>query len=224
LEVGTVKRAAAWSFSRLKTFESCPKQTKYKADKTPEIIGPAMERGSSIHKDAELFLGGHYKEVPATLQNFARYFRDIKRKKASAEEQVALTSAWKRTQWFAPDAWLRVVIDARVQTMESSATLIDFKTGRKYEDHIDQLELYAMVFFALQTKLATAEGELWYLDQGEIDDAIFSRDELPALQEKWSARAQPMLTATEFPAKPGKACRWCGFAASRGGPCKDEAR
>jgi len=218
------KRTMAWSYSRLTTYERCPAQLAYRTAKTPEIPSPAMERGNRIHKDAEEYLRGIHKQVPATLQGFAPEFRELRKLKARAEDQIAVDEDWRRVEWFSPQAWLRIVIDAR-HSIEDGQKLIDFKTGNTYPDHLDQLELYALTFFKLEEKLRTVEGELWYLDKQNIIHDVFDAEQVESFEKKWQTRAAPLLTAKEFPATPGRHCNYCGFASLRGGPCpKDQER
>lgn len=215
----------AWSYSRLTTYEKCPKKFKYKIDRVREAPSPAMERGSRIHKDAEEFLKGKHKKVPATLLAFEPELKELRKLEAVPEEQIAVTSAWQRVEWFSPEAWLRIVIDARhLIPARQSTKVIDFKTGRMYQEHLDQLELYSLVFFRLgRGTLREVEGELWYIDHTEIVHHTFGESEVDDFEFRWRERIDPMLKAKEYPPTPGSHCRWCGFAASKGGPCRDEA-
>lgn len=219
-----MKKPTAWSYSRLTTYERCPKQLEYKIKRTPEASSEALERGNRIHKDAEQYLQGVHKQVPATLQAFEPEFKQLRKKKAVAEAQIAVSADWRRVEWFSREAWLRIVIDAQHPETKTQDTLIDFKTGREYPDHLEQLELYALVFFKLKPKLKEVNGELWYIDQEKIVHDVFPCDQEKELEEKWTERATPMLIAEEFPATPGRHCNWCGFASAKGGPCtKDRA-
>lgn len=209
----------AWSYSRLTTFERCPAQMKYKLDRVPEAASPAMERGSRIHKDAEEYLLGKHKQVPATLQGFEGEFKDLRKQKAVPEAQIAVNEFWEPVKWFDSAAWLRIVIDAQYAESKARDVLIDFKTGRAYPDHLEQLELYALVYFKLKPKLREVEGELWYLDQQDITHDTFPSSQTEALEAKWRERAEPLVAAQEFPATPGRHCNWCPFSSAKGGPC-----
>lgn len=211
----------AWSFSRWSTHEGCPKQAYYKyVEKLPDPSGPAAQRGTDIHGEAENYVNGTIKKLPESLNQFPKEFRDLRKGlDVRTEEQWAFTSSWRVTSWFAKDAWCRVKTDAAV-VEEGSARIIDHKTGRIRDGYEKQLELYALSGFLKFPEVTEISGEIWYLDQGEIRDMIFTADEVPDLKRKWEGRTRAMLTATTFKERPGHACRWCSFSKKKGGPCK----
>ena len=57
-----------WSYSKLGTYESCPKKAYYRyIEKLPEEKHPAAERGIKIHNLAEQYITGEIKEIPREL-------------------------------------------------------------------------------------------------------------------------------------------------------------
>lgn len=216
---------AAWSYSRLTCWEKCPLQFKFRyIDKLPDAKSPAMQRGIDIHKDAENFLKGAVEKLPAPLVKFDGLFAELKALNPAVEQQWAFTRGWRPTGWFAKDAWVRAILDAAVVYDDRTADVIDFKTGKKYEDYSDQLELFSLATMSNYTSVSEVTARLWYLDMsphlGGEEKETFKRKDLPSLKEKWESRALRMLGDSFYPARPNDGCRWCPWSRSRGGPCK----
>jgi hypothetical protein len=216
----------AWSYSRLTDYEKCPAFAKYKyLDKLDEgPKGPALLRGGEIHKDAEEYLKGEKRTLPETLKYFKSEFSDLKKKKAVAEGQWAFNAGLNPVEWFSPSTWVRMIVDAQVSNTKS-ARVIDFKTGKLWPHHEDQLSLYAMGGFSAFTGVKKIKTELWYLDYGEMKSSEYELVDAPELLKYWQKRSKPMLEDTKYPTTPSQnSCRWCNFKASKGGPCKKEYR
>lgn len=223
----------AWSFSRWKDHSDpvsgCPRRARLKhLDKLPEgETSPAMARGGAIHKEAEDFVKGLVKKLPATLLNFAAEFKLLRQAKALAEGKWGLDVRWQPvgfTDWVR--CWCRVVLDAHFRPDPQTARVIDYKTGKVYGDNAEQLELYAVAGFAYYPDVERVETELWYLDQGLIlpekasDRVYVKKKELAALQKKWRERAIPLLTDKKFVPRPGAHCGRCAYSKARSGPCE----
>jgi hypothetical protein len=210
----------AWSFSRLHQWEECPLRAKLKLlDKRQEPEGPALARGNAIHKEAEKFASGQVRALPPSLALMKDDFKELKKAKPLVEQQWAFTVSWEPTEWFAKDAWLRVICDA-VTVSPPNAVVIDHKTGKLREGYNDQVELFALAALAKFQDVATVRTELWYLDHGVIKDDEFNRSMEKKLRTKWEKRARPLLADTTFAPRPGFHCRWCHFSKSKAGPCK----
>ena len=112
-------------------------------------------------------------------------------------------------------AWLRLKLDAMVMHDERTATVIDFKTGRKFGNeikHAEQLQLYQLVTFLRYPKLETVHAELWYLDQNETTSQKFSRPVGLRYKVKFDKRGSAVTTCNDFPANPNKfTCRFCMY-------------
>lgn len=214
-----------WSFSRLQLYEECPAKFKYRnIDKLPEPKSDAMQRGIDIHKNAERYLTGETMLPDPTLMQFGAMFRELRELKPMAEYQLALDDGWKPTGWFAKGrnaAWVRLVLDAAViYEDETSALVIDFKTGKKWGDNADQMDLFATGMFCAFPQLREVETRLWYLDTGEEDVSVFKKKGLAERKEAWEDRVEPLFNDTRFLPKPSNKCRWCAFSRAKGGPCK----
>ena len=71
-ELGLIR---AWSYSALKVFEECRYRSYIQKVKyIPEPSGPAAERGSVIHQEAEDFVAGKLDSFPTSLKKFESEF------------------------------------------------------------------------------------------------------------------------------------------------------
>lgn len=218
--MAVIERITAWSFSRWKDYEQCPRKAKRKhIDKIKEPPNKAMERGSAIHKLAEDYLKGLRVQLPPELDRFKKDFAKLKKLKPVVEADWAFDTAWKGVDWYAKDAWCRIKTDAAV-LVKTVAQIIDHKTGKEKDDHKDQMSLYGIAGFLKFPKALIVKAKLWYLDQGVEAEHEFNRAQLPALQESWQKKTHNMLIDTRFAPKPGYHCKWCFDSKDNGGTCE----
>ena len=210
----------AWSHSTLKTFETCAyKSYIAKVKRVHEDYGPAAKRGLDIHKLAEDYVQGKLTNLPEELEKFKKEFEKIRENflegKVEVEGDWGFTIDWEPCEWMAPDVWARVKLDVIVQETETSARVIDHKTGRMFGNeisHAHQALTYAIASFFRFPQLEHVQTELWYLDHGEITSQAYTRDEAMVFMPTLHKRALVMTTATQFPPNPSKnSCRWCSY-------------
>jgi CRISPR/Cas system-associated exonuclease Cas4 (RecB family) len=216
-----------WSYSRLTTYEGCPKKAYYSCvKKIREPGNKYMERGKEVHKNCEDYIRGHIEELPtAQLKDFQEGF-DLLRKmylegSVICEGDWAFDKDWQSTGWFDSETWGRAKVDAFVHdaSVPTQARVIDFKTGKyegNQESHREQCELYGAVVLARYPEVETITTEMWYLDHNKIERYIYNRDSIKARKEKINERAIIMTTAEDFPANPSSfRCKWCYFGKER---------
>lgn len=212
----------SWSYSTLKTYKQCPAKVgfnKIKGIKEPS--SPAMDRGTAIHLLAETFVKEKQKVLPEDLLRFTDYFMALRVfKKLVVEEEWAFTTTWEPCEWDSPNAWVRMKIDLQAFVSQKHMRLIDYKTGKVYEDNRAQLSLYALGAFIRNPKLQVIEGELWYLDQGVMHQERFERYELEDMKAAWNAAAGRMMNDEFFAPRPGHHCKWCFYAKNKNGNCE----
>lgn len=218
-----VKTFKAWSFSRYHDYDECPLSAKLKhLDKANADMpkGPAMARGSDIHKKAENYSLGKLRKLPEELELFDEEFKALRKIKKSVqvEQQLAVNRKWEICDWFAADAWLRVVVDAKYVSKDGKVLkVIDHKTGKIRPFHQEQLDLYAIIgFIYAPDSVKFVESELWYLDQGELHPKTYSRGEAMKLRKVWEKKTKKMLADRVFKPEPGNGCRWCDFSQKPG--------
>jgi RecB family exonuclease len=229
----------AWSWSRLDVFERCP----YRAYLQYALKQPgaqdqksldAMNRGSKVHKDAELFVQGELSDLPKELKKFERAFRtraelaQSEPEKVVVEEEWAFTTEWATTGWWDDDAWLRQKLDLMIwlDDEKTAAELVDHKTGKKEGNevkHGQQGQLSVLCAFMRFPSLQIAKIQFDYLDQGKSSlPKTYTRDQAMTFLPTFDRRARALTSATKFSPRPNRInCAWCPFGPSRGdGSCE----
>lgn len=217
------KKITSWSMSRYSTWLECPLKAKLKfIDKIPEPSNEAMERGTKIHKDAELYVNGSAKKISKDISKFKKELTDLRNRKASTELDIALDKNWRQCDWFAKEAWVRLKIDAAAMD-DNEVLVIDYKTGKVSENYQDQTNLYKCGILSAYPKITIAKSQLWFIDHGvKMPDppSESNRSNLKVMQNYWNKKVSPMMNDTRFAARPSSKCRWCHFRKSNGGPCE----
>lgn len=169
-------------------------------------------------------------EVTNTMSAQKPLLDRLRKAKAQVELKWTFTKAYALTGWFAGDAWLRIIVDAmRHQAKPPEVEIIDYKTGKIYDDHKLQRKIYAMGGLQLVQLGQLAGGDKnvkvtashVYVNGGATGTETFTMKDLEPLKREWGQRIKQMMSDTEFPVRPGPHCKWCKFAKSKGGPCKE---
>jgi len=211
----------AWSFSALKLYEQCPLKYKLeKIDKVPVEKSAAMQRGIDIHKQAENFLKREEMLPAPALSKFGALFTELREMEPMVEQQWGFTDNWKPTGWFAKDTWLRVIPDVALIYPDNTSLIIDVKSGKKWGDNIEQMDLFGTATFARYPEVREVDTRLWYMDSGEEEEASFPKKGQRQRKDEWEARVEPMFNDTTFAPKPNRFCDWCPHQRAKGGPCK----
>ena len=216
-ELGLVK---AWSYSALKVFEDCPYRTYIsRVRRVKEPSSPAADRGTQIHQEAEDYVNGTLGDFQPSLKKFKDDFEELRQlfidAKVELEGEWGFNTEWAPVGWMEPNTWARIKLDALVHEDETSARVIDYKTGKKFGNEISnsqQALLYAIATFFRYPHLEFVQTELWYLDKGETTKKGFTRADAMQFAPGFHKRAVIMTTCTDFAPTPSKhACRWCSF-------------
>lgn len=230
ITLGPVKQ---WSFSRLANFEKCPylvylgSVEKLKGPERDETH-PA-ERGNRIHTICEKYVGGtsdeSTKEMDFFMVDFDHLRENFNDGRVEVEGDWGFDLDWQKTGWWDDDVWARIKLDAFQQFDESTAKVIDYKTGKKFGNevkHTQQAQLYMVGSFMRYPELDMIETEFWYLDQNAKMKKTYTRDKLALYLKRFTERALRLTTCTDFKPKPTKQnCRWCDFGVENGtGECQ----
>lgn len=222
---GAKRLLTAWSFSRWKTYNTCPAQAKFRyVDKVPEPSSDAMDRGTEVHTQIAQYLRGDIEGPIPGWTYFESLFRQLRALNPLVEQEWGYNSKWGITGWFGSDTWFRSKLDTAVLYEDFTADVVDFKTGKPRPDETAlQAELYALSVFARYAVATHVTVRFWYLDLEQAGKEVvyrFSKAMVPALLDKWTKRGEKMLNDTIMAPIPGQHCKWCPFAKSTGGPCK----
>lgn len=208
----------AWSFSGLMEFESCPYRSFLKrVEGAKEPSGPAADRGSLLHKAIEDYIQGSEGELHSEVKKHRDYIGELRELYAKGQVEVegdwGFTKDWAITGWMDKDVWARIKLDAYIRETETSAVVVDWKSGKKFGNelkHAQQLMVYAIAVFKRYPTVEFVRGEMRYIDSGEILEGTYTRQDIERFLPKVERRALIMTTATEFPPKPSKHnCKWC---------------
>ena len=214
-----------WSLSKYGLYKKCPTAYKFRVvDRIPDPAGPAAARGTDIHAQLESYLatGNWTLAIPEFTIKKAEAMRGLNFR---SEIKLALDENWKRVEWNAPEAWVRGIIDAMVLLPDNGdvppteAQLGEWKTGKVYDDHVNQRDLYLTMVLSIWPTIDYGKIETIYVDQSHAQASELKREELEAKQIHWAKAVTPMLNDTFFSPRPGDHCRWCTFSKRRGGPC-----
>jgi len=218
-----------WSYSRLSAYQQCPQKVKFKViDKLPDPPGAAAERGTYWHSVLEHFVGPGKVELPEpapgapALELFRPQLLELREKEPKLELQVAFNQLWQPTEFFAKDAWARMVFDVQYYDEPNlTVNTIDYKTGKVSATHANQLDLYAAVGFLIHPQAKFSNTENWYLDigPGAKLKRVMAKAASQHVLKRWENIAKEMSMDVAFIPRPGQHCKWCAYAKSKGGPC-----
>lgn len=190
----------AWSYSSMKTFETCPKQyyhlrvaKDYRGAETPEAA-----YGTEFHKACEDYVRdgtpldlrfAHVKPVlDALLKLKGERFCELK---------MALNTSLQPCDFFAKDVFVRGVADLLILNRKrGTGFYVDYKTGKssRYAD-TDQLELMALMVFILFPEIRKLHGSLLFVAAGEVIEKVCLRSDRKKLWARWLGKYDRLETA-----------------------------
>ena len=191
-----------WSFSRLKSFETCPKQFYHVTvlGEYPVVQTDAMTYGTAMHKAAEDYVGENkplpdeFMFVKGTLDELL----DIRGTKLT-EQRLGLTRDLKPCGFKDKDVWFRGIVDlAIIDTLGERAWIVDYKTGKstKYADK-GQLELMALSIFKKFPNIKHINAALLFVVANEMIEDEYKIESSFDLWGKWLKKYARMEKAYE---------------------------
>jgi RecB family exonuclease len=216
----------AWSYSRLKNFEACPKRHWHIdiARDVKEAEGEALTWGNAVHKAlANRIANGT--ALPVSMTHYEKWVTPLLTPQGNilVEQQLAIDADFGPTKWFSKDAmkagmsepWYRGVADV-IKIVGPVALIIDWKTGKIVEDS-QQLALMAACVFAHHPDVQKVRSEFIWLKEDARTRGDFHRNEMAAMWRSLWPRIEVLRDAhetTSYPAKPCYLCRsWCPVSA-----------
>ena len=207
----------AWSFSRMKNFEVCPKRH-YEIDLAKNVKEPEGEQlrwGNVVH-DALAKRCKDGTPLPKDLLAAMPYAEAWAAKVLGTggdvyvEEGLAMSKEFTSVGNFDANVWLRVKCDF-MRVVGDVALAVDWKTGKILEDSV-QLALTAAVIFAKFPQVkAVRSTYVWLKDDCESSETFYKED-MPAMWRSIWHRIEAMETAhthTNYPPTPSGMCRTC---------------
>jgi hypothetical protein len=202
---------AAWTFSQLEKYTTCPKQF-YHLRVAKDFKDPPTEHtmwGEAVHTAFEYRIaeGTPLPEGMSQWEGIAAKLAALKGKKY-VEHQIGISKSFAPSPW--AQSWSRGILDLLVVD-GSKAGVFDYKTGKRKQT--DQLSLYAAYTFAAFPQVETVTtGFIWLKDK-KIDTEKFTRDDVPTIWQSFLPTVRKLELAydnNQWPARPSGLCRaWC---------------
>lgn len=197
-----VAAVAPWSFSKISSFEKCPKQFYHEKilKQYPFIPTAATIYGNNFHKAAELYIKVG-EPLPAEFE-FAQDFLDTLAKKRGVklcEKRMGITENLKPCTFGAKDVWFRGIADLLIiDVLGEMAWVIDYKTSKssRYADK-GQLELMALSVFAHYPEVKTVRAGLVFVLLNDLVKHTYEEHDKADLWEKWIGKHNNLLAAAK---------------------------
>lgn len=206
--------AAPWSYSKLKAFDTCPRQY-YEVKVARNYVEQeteAMRYGNEFHKAAEDYIASD-KPIPRRFKYARKMLRTLKEMRGDKHPEIkmGLTEDMDPCGFFEKRrVWYRGIADLII-LRDSLAYVFDHKTGQntKYADP-GQLELMALSVFAHYPEVQKIRAALLFPRCRELIKREYTRDDIRRLWDKWVDKFDAMDTAHEtgvFNPKESGLCR-----------------
>lgn len=230
----THPKLKAWSFSRYDAYTLCP--LKFKRVMLEKAVpfepSPQMQRGDRIHRAIADHLHTPDKAPPPSValtgEDAFKHHHDTIAELTQfsdkvVEQQWGFDRQWRGTGWFSKgsqETWLRQILDVGVLYEDSTAEAVDWKTGKHYGSHEDQMELQALCVMLRVPHAEHVTTRLAYLDAGGVEMGEYPAADKDLLIAKWEEKVRPMFEDNEFLPRPNDKCKWCPLRRSNGGECR----
>ncbi len=215
----------AWSYSKLKNFETCPKRH-WHVDIKKDVVEPESEElmwGNRVHKAFAERIGnnaswptGMSEYEPWVERMFTFRGKDVRQLpglRTVVEQKWAITKDFEACGYFdkVKQPWYRAVCDAG-WIVGPIAAIYDWKTGKLIEDSV-QLSLTAATMFAHYPELQVIRSVFAWLKEDAETAVDIRRDELPRFWGNMHSRIEQLRESHEmvsYPPTPNRLCRrWC---------------
>lgn len=213
-------RPTRHSYSSIKKYLECPRAYYYSyIERRSDPPSAPMMRGTRLHKLAEDYMNaGPEVPVPYDIKKIGLKIYQLRERKALAEAVWLIDANWLPVVQ-PEDAKIKAIID--VHRLDNDVLIIhDYKSGREYPSHADQLEFYAAVGLCKFASAKRAESSAIYIDSGrEGAQRGIIREMLPYFRDKWGKYIDRMDSDDEFAPVAGRHCERCNHSSKNGGPC-----
>jgi hypothetical protein len=211
--MGDVTKAGAWSFSKMKAFETCPKQYYHVTvlREFPFQETDATRYGTEFHRACEEYirdskpLPPKFSFMQDTMERLAEMPGD-----KHCELKMGLTAELEPCGFFDKNVWFRGIVDLLIINGKS-ARVVDYKTGKsdRYADR-GQLELMALCVFKHFPQVESVKGALLFTIANSIVKQDYKIDDESSMWSPWLQKYAAMQKAHEtgvWNPRPSGLCR-----------------
>lgn len=215
-----------WSLSSLGTYEQCAAKYKFKYIDGIEstFSSPAAARGVELHGAIEAFLTGKTNELPSEINFYTQYLTSLKAQVIFPEHTICLNREWQPVPPNADDRWYKGILDLKAfragDSPPTEATVIDWKTGKIYDEHDDQKSIYSLAVFAEEPTVQRVRAIHVYVDLGKSREKTYDRSQMHELRIAWDSRVLRLENEKNWIPSPSFKCRYCPYSKEKGGPCR----
>lgn len=212
-----MKSTPAWSYSSLKTFQSCPKKY-YHLRVAKDVIEPQGEAalyGTRAHKAAEEYLRDG-KDLEPEFEFMRKHLDTLAKIPGTHmyEFKLALNKELRPREFFAQDVWFRGVVDLLIISEDrTSARIIDYKFGKSKNADTSQLQLMALAVFKNFPTVERAKAGLLFCAEDKLIPTKYDQEDAPIMWSEWISETKRLEAAYEsgvWNASPSGLCRgWC---------------
>lgn len=200
----------AWSFSKLKSFETCPKKH-YEVDiaRNYKEESEQLTWGNYVHKALENAILGKA-TLPPEMAKYQKWVVSIQKAngKIEVEKQFALNKDFLPVPYFDREVWYRGKADVVVINGDT-ALAFDWKTGKIQKDSV-QLMLMAQCIFAHYPQVQRVTTFYVWLQENAHSEETFDRQEVANAWIGLLLRVKLMQEAYDtqtYQPKPSGLCR-----------------
>ena len=212
------------SYSAISCYENCPAEYAHKYIwKTPRpdfVVNEKMQRGLDMHQELEDFINGDLDKLSEELEHFEDWLNEIKADADfyKAEMEFCFDEEWQPIDFKVNDGLVRGLKDFVFKNGDV-LHVKDWKTGKRYDSHTSQQNLYGLAGLLLFPDVKEVHSSMVYLDLGEESTIKYTRAMLSSYKWVWERKVKKIREATEFLPRPSWKCRFCDFSQGNGGPC-----
>lgn len=204
------------SFSKLNTYESCPKRFYYTyvaEDALPVVETEQMLRGTRVHNSLEHY--GRTGDDSFLTAESSKYAGIVDRLKKSSgdryyEHKMSISKDKNPCEWDSDALWLRGIADVLIVNGDL-AVCLDYKTGKPKTD-TSQLNIFALLTFCHFPEVQSVSSSFLWLANDAVTSVTHERkyaDLYWTALEARIGRVHESVVNNDFPTRPTKLCNWC---------------
>ena len=211
------------SFSAWEAFERCQFDfllSRMRKVKNPNYHTPDFFLdGRKAHTHLEHVVRDGAPIDPVIVKKEVAFVNELVQTQAAkyVEEKWGFTNGWIVMPY--GKAALRVIIDVRLD-YDNEVEVIDWKTGQKRDESVEQMHLMATATFHRYPAVETVTTRLVYITKGGQSLKDHYRRDLLEMTQTWESRFAKVYKETEWRPRPSEWCRFCEHARAKGGVCR----